>query len=45
LIKKLDDYKKSIKKEKLKNEKEITALFSSAGELSKKELLQKTSCN
>lgn len=38
---KLDAYKKSIKKEKLKNEKEITALFSNAGELSKKELLQK----
>lgn len=38
---KLDEYKKSIKKEKLKNEKEITALFSSAGDLSKKALLQK----
>lgn len=38
---KLDDYKKSIKKEKLKNEKEITALFSKAGEFSKRDLLQK----
>ena len=38
---KLEDYQKSLTKEKLKNQKEVSDIFSNAGKLAKNELLQK----
>lgn len=38
---KLEDYQKTLKKEKLKNQKEVADIFSNAGKLAKNDLLQK----